>query len=100
MLLKTNSYQMLMLYSYPHERAQSSDFAGLLFRLQQPVATWRSYLPTGSSTCPDHGGLLIQLLLHLWIHRPPQCCADQGLYTNLLTEDEDFPKLTFLREMS
>lgn len=69
--------------AYPHERSQSSDFAGLLFGLQESIATWWSNFPIMLWECFHNGGLLSQVVLNLWVHWPPQCCVDQRLHQHL-----------------
>lgn len=85
----TNVVQQLLLkihfgiFAHPHERSQSSDFARLLLGLQEPIAARWPNFPITLWERFHYGGLLSQVVLNLWVHRPPQCCVDQRLHQHL-----------------
>lgn len=81
--------------AYPHERSESSDFAGLLLGLQEPIATWWSNFPTMIWECFQNGGVLSQVVLNLWIHRPPQGCVDQRLHQHLRDTETQIQSATY-----
>lgn len=80
---ETPARNVISFSTYLHERSQSLDFVGLLFRPQKAVAIWRSNPPAVYSRGSHHSGLQGQVVLHLRVHRSPYGCADQGLQTNL-----------------
>lgn len=72
------------IFAHPHERSQSSDFAGLFLGLQESKATWWANFPIMLWEHFYYSGLLSQVVLNLWVHRPPQCCVDQRLHQHLI----------------